>query len=159
MKITTNPFSLTRSDYFQILLFRTLRSHRFFYLLALLISFLGTKITTESIIAHTVFFLLVSLIYSGYWVVECSLKAWIFRDNQFLFVQRTCEIDHEFITTCLPDGTLIKVNFSRIIKTVKKKKYCLLYYSSDQFIYIPITAMSNPIDLQALMTLIQVKSV
>ncbi len=114
--------------------------------------------TTESIMAHTIFFVFVCLVYSIYLLALCAIRAWVLKGGQFLFGSRTCEIDHEFITTYLPDGSLIKINFSDISKTVLRKKYCLFYYSRGQFIYLLLEAMSNPTDLQALMTLIKVKS-
>ena len=157
MKITTNQISLTKPEYFKVLLLNALRNQWFVFLIALLICFLGMSISLQSIIGHLGLFILVCLGYVLYLLVRCSLRAWILGGNQILFAPWTFEIDHEFITAYLPDGSSIKINFSRIIKTTFRKNYFLIYYSRDQFFYLPGEAMSE-IDKQTLITLIKVKS-
>ena len=157
MKIITNQISLTKTEYFKILLLNALRNRWFVFLIALVICFLGIKLEPQSIIGHIGLFILVCLGYGVYLSAVCSLQTWILRGNQFLFAPWTFEIDHEFITAYLPDGSSIKINFSRLVKTVFRKNYFLIYYSRNQFFYLPVEAMSE-IDKQTLLTLIKVKS-
>ena len=157
MKITTHQISLTKTEYLKILLFHALRNRWFVFLIALLICFLGTTLDLQSILGHIGLFILVCLGYFLYLLAGCLLQAWILRGNQFLFVPWTFEIDHEFITAHLPDGSSIKINFSRIVKTVINKNYFLIYYSRNQFFYLPVEAMRK-LDKETLITLIKVKS-
>ncbi len=158
MKITTDEFSLTKGEYFKILVTNALYNHWVFFILFFLVSALGTKMTTVSIIGHFLLFILLSLVYLLYLVTSCAIHSWILRGNQSFFLPRRCEIDHEFITIYLADGSLNKVNFSRITKIIVRKDYFLFYISRNQSFYLPLKAISNPMDIQALMTLIQVKS-
>ena len=157
MKITTNQISLTKTEYLKILFLNALRNRWFVFLIALLICFLGMTLDLQSILGHIGLFILVCLGYFLYLLAGCSLQAWVLRGNQFLFAPWTFEIDHEFITAYLQDGSSIKINFSRIVKTVINKNYFLIYYSRNQFFYLPVEAMSE-LDKETLMTLIKVKS-
>ena len=157
MKITTNEFSLTKSGYFKILLTNAFYNRWFVFILFLLVSALGTPMTVVGIISHFLVFLLLSSIYILYVVALNAVKAWLLKGNQLVFSPQRCEIDHEFVAAYYVDGSLSKINFS-YIKTVVRKDYCLFYYSRNQFIYFPLKALSNPTDVQALRTLIQVKS-
>ncbi len=158
MKITTDEFSLTKGEYFKILVANALYNRWFLFILFFLVSALGTKMTTVNIIAHFLFFLLVCLIYLLYLVTLSALRSWILRGHQLIFSPRRCEIDHEFIAAYYQDGSLLKINFASLAKTVVRKKHCLFYYFRNQFIYLPLQAISNPTDVQALMTIIKVKS-
>lgn len=158
MKITTNEFSLNPRDYFKILLINSLTSRWFLFVIFFVISALGTKISLVSILAHFMVFVLMSSIYLLYLAALGAVKSRLFKSNQLLFSPRRCEIDHEFIAASLADGSLIKINFSRISKIVTRKDYFLFYYTPNQFIYLPLAAIGNPTDVQALMTIIKVKS-
>ena len=157
MKITTDEFSLTRIDYFKILLTNAFYNRWFLLIVFFLVSALGTKMTTESILEHCLFFLLVCSIYLLYVLTLSAVKAWLFKGNQLIFSPQRCEIDHEFVAAYCADGSLCKINFAHI-KTAVRKDYCLFYYSRNQFIYLPLKAVNDPADVQALMTMIKVKS-
>ena len=158
MKITTDEFSLTKDEYFKFLATNTLYNCWFLFILFLFVSALGTQMTVISIIGHVLVFILISLVYLLYLVTSSALRSWIFKGNQFVFSPRRCEIDHEFIAVYFADGSLNKINLSHITKMIVRKDHFLFYYFRNQFIYLPRKAISNPTDVLALLTLIQVKS-
>ena len=158
MKITTDEFSLTKREYFKILIINALHNRWFLFILFFLVSALGTKMTMESVIAHFAFFLLMCSIYLLYVVTLSAIKSWLFKGNSFLLSPQRCEIDHEFIAVYWADGSLKKINLLHITKMIVRKDHFLFYYPRNQFIYLPLKAFNNPTDAQALRTLIQVKS-
>lgn len=158
MKITTSEFSLDQKDHFKILIINGLTRRWFLFVIFFVISGMGTKLTLVSILAHFMVFVLMSAMYLLYLVTRCAVKSWLLKSNQFLFSPQRCEIDSASVAAYLTDGSLIKMNFSYITKIVARKEYFLFYYASNQFIYLPLNAISNPADVQALRTIIQVKS-
>ena len=158
MKITTDEFSLTKGEYFKILVTNALYDRWFLFILFFGLSALGTPMTVVGIIGHVLVFILLSLVYLLYLVTSSAVRSWILKGNQLVFSARRCEIDHEFVAVYFADGSLNKINLSHISRMVVRKDHFLFYYFRNQFIYLPLKAISNPTDVQALMTLIQVKS-
>lgn len=158
MRIQTTEFSLTKKDYFKILLTSCLRKYWFGFLIILLISLLGMKLEPLIIFAHIIVFFLFSGIYWALLALWCAARTFFLKNNQLLFQSRKCDLDHSFITEQFSDGSFLKINFAQILKTVLRKNYCLLYYSRNGFIYIPFTAFMNPADQPVLMTLLKAKS-
>ena len=157
MKITTNEFSLTQSDYFKILLTNAFYNRWFLFIVFFLVSALGTTMTIVSILSHFMVFLLLCSIYLLYVLTLSTVKAWLLKGNQLIFSPQRCEIDHEFVAAYCADGSLSKINFSHITRMIVRKDYFLFYYPRNQFIYLPRKAVSNAADLQALLTFIKVK--
>lgn len=157
MKITTEEFFLTKSEYFKILVTNALYDRWFLFILFFGVSALGIQMTVVGIISHFLVFILISLVYLLYLVTSSALRSRVLRGHQFILSSRRCEIDHEFVAACFADGSLNKINFSHITKITVRKDHFLFYYARNQFIYLPLKAINNPTDVQALVTLIKVK--
>ena len=153
MLISSNEFSLTKKEYFRILLDNIFRYKWPVFIFLFLFSLLGLKAGIGNVV---IFFIVVCIGYSLGVVLFCLVRASIFPDR-FLFLPRRCEIDHEFISVYLRDGSVDKIKLTHIIKSVQGKKYFLLYLSSKHFIYLPFIALTNPTDLEAVRTLIKVR--
>ncbi len=153
MSVVTQEFSLTRNQYFSLLMQNVLRRWWIVFVLLFLFSALGIKAGVGSALLLFVFLSTLYLLYLiGLTWIRSNPKA-----QPLVFQPCHYEIDHEFIGVYLKDGSFSKVRFSCIRKIVIRKTYYLLYTSPSQFFYIPFNAVSNPSDLERLKVLLQVK--
>ncbi len=90
------------------------------------------------IIIPPVIFIFVVLYY--WWYAHCKQNSIFFKDRYF-------ELDGDFLSGYLDDGTTYKINIKNIIKMQKTSKYLLLYVAKDQFIYMPSECFQSEADL------------
>ena len=88
-------------------------------------------------------------IVSIYWLHAFSPK------NKIFLKERHFEIDNDFITAFLDDGTIEKLNLHNIISFYKWRNYFLLYISKGHFIYAPFRCFEKDSDIQELGTIVK----
>jgi len=69
------------------------------------------------------------------------------KQNSIFFKDRYFELDGDFLTGYLDDGTTDKINIKNIINLRKSKKYFLLYIAKSHFIYLPFACFKSEADL------------
>jgi len=154
MTIITEEFSLTRNQYFSILLQNMLTGRWWAFVVFFLFSILGIKAGVESAL---LLFALLSTLFLIYMMAE----GWIRSNpkaNPLIFQNTSCEIDHELISFHFKDGSLIKIKFSNLKEISLRKEYYLLYPSRYQFLYLPLKALRDANDLERLKVLLRVKA-
>ena len=153
MSIVTQEFSLNRNQYFSILIQNMLRRRGIVFVFLFLFSALGIKAGVGSAL---LLFVLLSTLYLLYMLGLCWIKSSP-KANPLVFQPCHYEIDHEFISIYVKDGSFCKIKFSHIKKIIKRKGYYLLYFSLYQLTYLPLESIRDPNDLERLKVLLQVK--
>ena len=141
--IQTEKFILTSSKYFQIMLRNYFR--RMIWLWSILILFLlfGIFIGDIDIILFVIPLALFLLIF----IVLFSWHYAYSKRNNIFFRERYYDIDEDFITGYLDEGTTSKINIKSIINLRKTKEYFLLYISKAQYFYLPFSCFKSEADL------------
>ena len=153
MTIITEEFSLTRNQYFSILLQNMLTGRWWAFVVFLLFSALGIKAGVGSVLLLFVF---LSTLYWIYMIASCWIRSNP-KADPLIFQNTSCEIDHEFVSFHFKDGSFIKIKFSNLRKILLRKGYYLLYPSRHRFFYLPLKAMRDANDLERLKVLLKVK--
>ncbi len=154
MTIITNEFTLTRSNYFLILLLETLRRRWWVFLIFFLFSALGYEKGIASVI---LLFVTLSTAYFIYLIARIWLQASP-KKTPFLFLPCTCTINHEALTAIYAGEGTIKFNFGAFQRIVKRKNYYLFYLGSRQFVCFPLNTLTNPQEIERLDVLVKVKT-
>jgi|LakMenE18May11ns_1017448.scaffolds.fasta_scaffold9434573_1 hypothetical protein len=63
------------------------------------------------------------------------------------FIPRYWEIDENFISIYYEDGSLSKFRFDHLIKATKQSEFYLVYFSIQQFYYLPLAAFETEKDI------------
>lgn len=63
------------------------------------------------------------------------------------FILRYWEIDENFISIYYEDGSLSKFRFDHLIKVTKQSEFYLVYFSIQQFHYLPLAAFETEKDI------------
>ena len=155
LNFTTKEFSITQNEYFRILFRRHLEKRWWVFVLIFLFSILGYEAGVLSVI---LLFTTLLTLYMIYVLARCYLISNP-KDNGFVFRERYYEIDADFITSHLKDGSLIKIKFSDITKAIKGKEYFILYLTKFLFFYLPFNQFNDPAHVPALETLLKVKAI
>ena len=79
------------------------------------------------------------ILYALVRIALCLAMAYA-KNNQGVLKARYCEIDEDFFSTYLLDGSMGKIRWENIVRVLKTARYYLLYLSSTSFIYLPVTA-------------------
>jgi hypothetical protein len=147
MSVMTNEFSLTRRDFFMVLLREVLR--RTWWLVLVPLVLLPGMLTSASdtgsawpvVLWAAIFlfagpaFLLLSL-----WRQACHPR------NRLFFLRRRHELDDEFLHTRLEDGSAGKVALSSFVRLKTEKDAFKLFTTARQFVHIPFSAFSSEAD-------------
>jgi hypothetical protein len=91
------------------------------------------------LIALPAVFYLFIFLYYGYYAY-C-------KQNAIFFKERYYELDGEFLTGFIDDGSTARVNLSNVINLIRRKEYFLLYISKDQFVYLPFDCFKSEVDV------------
>lgn len=139
--IVTKQFSLTRNDFFKILI--TVFVRQKWWVLAILfilaISPIFTGYTSENI--YTVFCVV--------YILLIGLRFYIYshsKTNEIFFRLRYYEIDNEKINSFTQGGSQSTTMISDFIKFIDIKKYYLFYYSNQLCVIIPKDSFQSSAD-------------
>jgi len=138
--IRTKEFSLSKTEFFIITTINYFKSRWWLVTLLLLV-------LLYTIASHLRLVLSLAIIAYLFWI---TVYFWLFansKENKIFFKKRYYEIDDEFITGYIEDGSFSKIKLSNIVKVVKTKKYYLLYTSQIQFIYLPLSIFTSENDV------------
>ena len=151
MPIRTSRFRLSRAKYFKILL-RNYVARRWWLIGALVIPCLvSVKFGRD----NSSYFLAFAVLLVPAYILGLYLKHALSRENKIFFEQRRCEIDQEFLTCSLDDGSSEKLRWSHIVRVVRRSDYWLLYISGSQFIYLPDYSFEYDGDREAFARLLE----
>ncbi|TES90770.1 MAG: hypothetical protein E3J87_09290 [Candidatus Cloacimonadota bacterium] len=145
MNIKTKEFQLTKGEYFNIITLKYFKRKWWLFILLFLIAgllwLLGRFYIALFIFVFTVIYPIFLIVF--FWIYSNSKK------NKIFYTKRFYEVDNEFLSAYLEDGSLQKTKLDNIIKVVKTSKYYLLYISITQFFYIPFSAFNNAEELKS----------
>ena len=85
------------------------------------------------------------VLYAVILIASCLVMAYA-KNNQGVLKARYCEIDDDFFSTYLLDGSMSKVRWDNIVRVLKTARYYLLYLSRASFLYLPVTAFATEED-------------
>lgn len=144
MNIKTKEFQLTKGEYFNIITLKYFKRKWWLFILLFLIAgllwFAGRFYIALFITVFAIIYPIFLIIF--FWIY-CNSKK-----NKIFYTKRFYEVDNEFLSAYLEDGSLQKTKLDNIIKVVKTSKYYLLYISITQFFYIPFNAFKNEEELK-----------
>ena len=148
MTLNTRPISLTRARLFTISLIRHFERRKWlayaypiaFILQAYLASSGIERIRYIGIFGSAIMGVLLIYILAFYWRFAYS------PNNKAFLRARSYQIDENFISTHLDDGSVSTFNWNRIKEAHARSQYYLLYTSLTQFIYLTREAFSSDSD-------------
>lgn len=141
--IQTERFNLTSSKYFQIMLRNNIRRMVWVWSILILFLFFGIFIGDMDIILTLI---LMPLFFLFFIIIFCWHCAYSKKSN-ILLREIYYDIDEDFITGYLDEGTTSKINIKSIINMRKTKEYFLLYIAKAQSIYLPFSCFKSEADL------------
>ena len=139
--IKTKRVKLTPKDLFLILILRYIKK-RWWLLVLLWISaiILGLLETANSLV-----FIVLAIIYP--FVLMIQFWAYVkSKDNKSFFFERHYEIDNEKINGVIDQNTFSIRNLEHFIKVEFIQKTYLLFFSKNQFMYIPADSFESDAD-------------
>lgn len=136
--ITSKSFQLTKYQYYKILLRKYFQRRIWFYvflwIVTIFISLIDINFVTILLILYAFLYpLIICLV-----IYRRAIKA----DSQ-IFTERKIEFKQNILTVYFSNNTQTEIKKSSISKIVNRNKYCMLYISKNQFIYIPVKAFDN----------------
>jgi hypothetical protein len=137
--IQTETFSLTRRRYLQVLLRLYFRRRWWLWCFFTLAFLIGVIFVNWLFILAPPLTLGCVLLF--YWRHAYS-KA-----NRIFFRERRFELDNEFLSAYLDDGTTDRVNLRNIIRIDKQADCFLLHIARLLYIYVPFACFKSPADL------------
>ena len=131
--ITTDKIQLTSKDFFKIILTISFRKKWwgfvFFGILAMVLVFQEDRYSLKEFL----------IIFAILFPVVFVIKHWIYsysKDNRIFLLERHFEIYEDKIVEILNDGTNSLIKNDHFIKVIRTKKFYLLYFAKEQFIFI-----------------------
>ena len=139
--IKTKRVKLTPKDLFLILILRYVKKRwwliTFLWISAILLGLSGT--------ANSLFFIVFAIIYP----FALLIQFWIYvksKDNKSFFLERHYEIDNEKINGIIDQDTFSTQKIELFIKAEFIQKTYLLFFSTSQFMYIPVSSFESESD-------------
>lgn len=147
MNIKTKEFEMTKWEYYKVLMIETLK--RIWWLIVFIA--IMTILNRDSFaIVFTFVFVVFLMLYNYYFVNS--------RANKSFFSKRYFEVNDEFLSGYVKDGSEGKINLNNVVKVVKNKSYFLIYISKVTFYYIPLNAFYSSEDIDSLYALLRTKT-
>ena len=139
--IETSRFSLTKKDFFQLLLHRYLKK-RWWLLLWIIVLAILVNIMEDDFDSFTLFITVFAVIYPLllFWKLSQYTNS---KDNKLFYLERYAHISTEEIVVFLDDDTSSTMKLGHFIKTERIKNYHLLFLAKDNFIFIPEVAFKT----------------
>jgi hypothetical protein len=142
MTLSTREFSLTRSEYFGILYREYLRQNRVAYLLFAVLILAGLFYGYWVFIAAGLFGAIILLIVRAFQIHRYTRDD----QNRNLFLPRSVEVSDGTITVRAGGEAESTLPLSSIVRVVRSKEHYRLYYSRNQFLFLPHRAFAHPSD-------------
>jgi YcxB-like protein len=152
MLIRTHEFRMTEQEYFKVTAYNFLRQR--WWLMALLVGAAALHALRGGVSVMSVLTIGLVVLYPVY----VAAYLWYYansKQNRLFFEERFIEIDGEFVTGRLNDGSVAKTKWDHIVKVIRTSSSYLLYLSKSQFIYIPVDAFDTEDDLELFETFVK----
>ncbi len=153
--IETLEYSLTKTEYFKILIENRLR--RYWYLYLMIVGG-GLFLLTNS--ADNPLFILIAFASFIYVLgIFIYLYYWAYSDkNKILFLKRKLGVNENGITVSTESGSRGEIPFGYLLNVVERKNYWLLYIALGQFVYVPKEAFKNHADFAGFREILKTKA-
>lgn len=156
MNIKSNEYQLTKKEFFKICLlvnFKRLAVLAVIYLILFDAAvFLKLLNAYWLVIVIAVFVILIPVISVLSLLFYLNSKA-----NKIFYKKKRFEIDDDFLTTYLEDGSFGKIKLDSVVKIIKTYKYYMLFISQAQFQYLPKSAFLSEQDIKSFEDLLKNK--
>ncbi len=139
MEIITNQISLTKKQYFNILVINWIATRWW-----ILVIFFCTDFILKTEVGN--FFKVFSFLYPVFVVIYLWFYAKT-KQNIAFFKERHYKIDGSTMYCETKDNETGTVNLDTVVKVMKRRNYYLVYLSRAQFFYIPVKAFKNREDI------------
>lgn len=142
--ITTHKFTLTKKEYFSVILKMLLKKKWWKFLLFwALATFLTFETEKDNLLQFGIIllYLFPFIMVFEYWRFANS------KDNRKIFGERYYEISIEQINAYLGNGSNSSIKFEQFVKTYELNDYYFLYISKGQSLYFPKRIFKNDEDL------------
>lgn len=143
LMIHTKPTSLSKKQFFQLLIVRYVKNK--WWLLALMLIFFGL-IASREVLERTDFVFLV--MFASYPLL-IVIQFWLWvnsKENKIFLIERTYEIEEGMIIGKIDENNFSTTEKSNIIKSDTILNTYLLYLSKNQFFYFPFDSFQSEED-------------
>ncbi|XMO86505.1 YcxB family protein [Algibacter sp. AS12] len=149
--IETKAFSLTKENYYKIVLLTRFKKSWWLYLIMILIAIFNLpKFGNDS---FSTFFIIFSFSYP--FIISIYLYFWTsLKGHKPIFSKTHLSFNNEYLHFKRA-GNESKLVANSIQKAVSKNNYWLIYIAKSQFIYVPKNIFHNVNDLEAFSKLIK----
>ncbi len=152
MNIRTSEYTLPRPDYIKIaILNRHIAYGRRIAITLLLLTLVALVgrfgLGEKNYIAIMIGAWLLVLVAEAF-IILAVLRIAFHKDNKPYFQSRYMQIDSEFITTNLEDGTQLKHKLDNIVAVHMIANVYVILVSANAFLYLPIVAFKSDEDRQ-----------
>ena len=147
--VETHAFSMTKKEYFLILIMNYLRSRWWVYIVMFILIGLVFLLRPEAafffvtIAAGAVAVLLPAAQVLYYWWIVSS------KENASLYEDRRMAFDENWLRVHMSDGTKSELPWDRVSKARELRSNILLYISRHQFFFVDVAAFRSDHDLEA----------
>jgi len=143
--ITTDNFRVTNKDFFKILLANFFRRNWWVLLILvviiLLIAFHKERDSSELFIMDFLIGILIGK--------TLQIRSFAYSNsNMILLLKRHFEIFDDKIVEIIEDGTNFTIKIEHFIKTFQTKKFYILFYTQEQFIFISKDSFRSKQDME-----------
>lgn len=139
MEIVTNQISLTKKQYFNILVINWIATRWWILVIVFCTAFiLKTEVGN--------FFKVFSFLYPAFVVIYLWFYAKT-KQNKAFFKERYYKIDGSTLYCETKYNETGTVNLDTVVKVKKRRNYYLVYLSKAQFFYIPVKSFKNQEDI------------
>lgn len=156
--IRTNDFTLAKSDYIKIAVlnrhYEYGRRIGLVLLLLTLVALIGRFGLGDENYMPILIGAWLLVIVAEIFVFLAVLRIAFHKDNQPYFQSRYMEIDDEFITATMQDGTQLKYKLSNIVKVRTIGNAYIIMVSANQFLYLPRDAFRSQADQDTFSTML-----
>jgi len=139
MEIKTKSFHITKGEFFKI---RITEGFKMYWWLIILLSLVFGILEGSLGAIISIFFISLLVLIIGSWIFVHSKK------NRIIFMDRTLQINDNFLIVKIEDGTETKLNLINIFKVTKALKYYLLYITKEGSLYLPRFAFLSENDIR-----------
>ena len=145
MNIKTKTFQVTPKQLKQLLInqYFQIRKRSLIMFTVMLIIFLIMTFFDKLFINLAIYFAIILLILLIFPFMMNIQKS----QSVTHFIPRYWEIDEDFICIYCEDGSISKFRFDHLIKATKQSEFYLVYFSIQQFHYLPLAAFETEKDI------------
>ena len=145
MQIKTKTFNVTPKELRQLIALHYFKQRK------VLLIFVGVLALINVVFAFTVDFGNIMAIYFLAIFIYLLIVPFLINvkkiNPRLNFINRSWQIDEDFITVIYEDGSMSKFRFEHFIKAVKQSEFYWLYTCPTQFHYVPFAAFESEKDI------------